>query len=342
MQKYIPEPFRRALLTTLAVAAFHNPVAAQSPTEWSLPTGYPAGNFHTQNIQAFADAVAMQTKGQLRITVRPNGESVKGAEIRTHVGEGKVAIGEVFMSSLAKEMPIMGVDSVPFLARGYDEARKLWATTRPRVEQQLAERGLTVLFAVPWPPQGLFAARGIEGPQDFRGTVMRSYNPATEQLASLMGATPLNVPASELARALAEKRVKSFISSAATGLDVNAQEHMATFYDIQAWVPKNIVIVNTRMLNALAPALRQELLAAAKAAEAKGWELSEAKSKEFVQALATRGLKVTRPSLTLDQDLARIGEVMVRKWVREAPKADSWLVVKYEVDKTSRLASAKP
>jgi TRAP-type C4-dicarboxylate transport system substrate-binding protein len=59
------------------------------------------------------------------------------------------------------EDPIFGIDVVPFLATGYGEARKLWAASKPAIERRLAAQGLIVLFAVPWPPQGIFANKEI-------------------------------------------------------------------------------------------------------------------------------------------------------------------------------------
>jgi ABC-type branched-subunit amino acid transport system ATPase component len=61
---------------------------------------------------------------------------------------GQVQIGETLISLHDKENPIFGID---VLATSYDEARKLWAASKPTIARNFAAQGLMVLFAVPWP-----------------------------------------------------------------------------------------------------------------------------------------------------------------------------------------------
>ena len=46
--------------------------AASAQTKWDLPTAYPASNFHTENIVAFAAEVDKATGGKLKIQVHAN------------------------------------------------------------------------------------------------------------------------------------------------------------------------------------------------------------------------------------------------------------------------------
>ena len=60
----------RATLTaalSIALAA-----TAQAQTKWDLPAAYPATNFHTENIQQFANDIEKATAGKLRIQVHAN------------------------------------------------------------------------------------------------------------------------------------------------------------------------------------------------------------------------------------------------------------------------------
>ena len=79
----------------------------------------------------------------------------------------------------AKESPIYALDSVPFLATGYGPARKLYAVQRPFLEKRLAAEGLTMLYSVPWPPQGIYAKREIRSIEDLEGLKFRTYNSVT-------------------------------------------------------------------------------------------------------------------------------------------------------------------
>ena len=89
------------------------------------------------------------TGGSLKIAVHPGGTMFKHAEIKRAVGEGKAAAGEVLISLAADEAPVYGVDSIPFLATGYDGARKLYDAQKPYLEKQLKGRiGPSVFGAV--------------------------------------------------------------------------------------------------------------------------------------------------------------------------------------------------
>jgi TRAP-type C4-dicarboxylate transport system substrate-binding protein len=93
--------------------------------------------------------------------------------------------------SSGHEHPIFGVDAVPFLATSYDEARKLWAASKPTIARNLEAQGLIVLFAVPWPPQGIFANQEINQIGDLKGLSWRVYNASTRRIAQMVEAHPV-------------------------------------------------------------------------------------------------------------------------------------------------------
>src|SRR3954464_135471 len=101
----------KALLIAALVAAG----TAHAQVSWKLATGYRAETFHTQNIQQFAQEVAQASGGQLKIEVHPNNSLMKLNEIRQAVQDGKLEAGETIMTSLVKEIPVAGADSIPFV-----------------------------------------------------------------------------------------------------------------------------------------------------------------------------------------------------------------------------------
>jgi Bacterial extracellular solute-binding protein, family 7 len=133
------------------------------------------------------------SEGRLEIRVHSAGSLFPHPEIKNAVRSNQVPIGEFLLSRLANQNPIFEADAVPFLATDYDRAEQLWALSRPEIERLLASEGLIVLYSVPWPPQGLYADRPIEGLADLRGLRFRAYNTATERLAQLAGALPTQI-----------------------------------------------------------------------------------------------------------------------------------------------------
>jgi len=307
-----------AATRTLIAALGFVSTAALAQTAWDMPTPYPPTNFHTENIQQFAADVAGATGGKLKITVHANGSLFKANEIKRAVQGGQAQIGEIILSGYSNEDPILGADAVPFLASSYAESKKLWQAQKPVVEARLAKQGIKLLFSVPWPPQGIFSAKPIAAAADLKGVKWRAYNPQTSRIAELVGAQPVTIQAAELSQALATGAVSAFMTSGATGSDSKVWEQVKYFYDTQAWLPKNAVLVSQKAFDALDKSTQEVLLKAAATAEERGWKVSEDKTKFYLGELAKNGMTVAPPSAALKADMVKVGETMVAEWVKAA------------------------
>lgn len=290
------------------------PAAAQ--TRWDMPTPYPVTNFHTENIQQFANDVDKASGGKLKITVHPGGSLFKANEIKRAVQGGQAQIGEIILSGYSNENPLFGTDNVPFLATSYAEAKKLYTAQKPGLDALLAKQGLKMLFSVPWPPQGIFAKNPIGSAADLKGVKWRAYNPQTSRIAELVGAQPVTIQAAELSQALATGAVSAFMTSGATGSDAKVWEQVKYFYDAQAWLPKNAVLVSQKAFDALDKATQDAVMKAAAEADVRGWKVSEEKTRFYLGELAKNGMTVTPPSAALQADLKKIGDTMVAEWLK--------------------------
>jgi len=304
-----------AIAATLA-AAFA--LSASAQTKWDMPTPYAATNFHTENIVQFAADVDKATGGKLKIQVHPGASLFKANEIKRAVQGNQAQIGEILISGYSNEDPIFGVDSIPFLATSYADAAKLWKVSKKALEDRFAKQGMVILYAVPWPPQGVYSTKPLNSVADMKGLKMRSYNPATSRIAELAGAQPVTIQAAALAQAMATGAVNANITSGATGYDTKAWEVVKNYYDTQAWVPKNIVFVNKQAFDALDKASQQALLKCAHEAEARGWKTSEEKNSWYKEQLAKNGMNVAAPSPQLKADLKKIGDTMTAEWMKTA------------------------
>lgn len=293
-----------------------SPTAAPTSTTWKLATGYRAESFHGRNLAEFARAVHAATNGKLSIELYPNNTLAKLNDIKAAVQDGKAHAGETIMTSMVKEIPAAGADSVPFVVGSYAEALRLWQVQRPGMERALAARGLKVLYAAPWPPQGLYSQKPINVEADFKGTKMRTYNPTTVRIAELLGAAPVDVPMVDVGKALAEGRMDNMITSSVTGSENKVWSHIKYYYEINAWFPKNIVFVNAAAFSALPIDAQKEVLKAADAAQTRGWAMSQAANADATAELKANGIKVERIPRDLENKLKRLGEKFSREWVR--------------------------
>lgn len=319
--------FRFAGATAIALAAA--PVLTSGPAcaqvTWNLVSAYPADNFHSQNLQAFAKDLAETTGGRLLLKLYPNASLFPASAITTAVRIGQAQMGEILISLHDKEDPIFGVDVVPFLATSYTDARNLWAASKPLIERKLAGQGLMVLFAVPWPPQGIFADRQINQITEMKSLSWRVYN----ALAQIVDAHPITIQAADLRQALATGLISGLMTSAATGYDVKVWDRLGYFYDIRAWLPKNVTLINRAAFDELDRPTQQSVLRVAAAVEARGWWWSQDKTKWYTEQLAAHGMKVLSPSMALRTGLEQIGERLTDEWLMRAGADGSAIIHAY-------------
>ena len=318
--------FRCALLVaalTLASGAF-------AQTRWDLPAAYAASNFHTVNLEQFASDVDKATAGKLKIQVHANASLFKADQIKRAVQQGQAQIGEILLVNYQNEWQIFGADGLPFLADSYDEAMKLYKAQRPLLDKKLGEQGMLLLYSVAWPPQGIYSKKPINSAADMKGLKWRAYSPATSRIAELVGAQPVTIQAAELSQALATGVIDSYMSSGSTGYDSKTYEHIKNWYDTQAWLPKNAVLVNRAAFNALDKPTQDALMKAGAEAETRGWAASKAENNRTVGLLKQNGMSIIAPSQQLKADMKKVGDTMLKEWLEKAGPEGKTVVDAYQ------------
>ncbi len=298
-----------------ATCAISTPAFAEN---WDMPTPYGDTTFHTINIQQFAADISAATDGALEITVHSAGSLFPGGEIKNAVRSRQVPIGEFFLSSISNEDLAFGVDSQPFLATSYDGAAALWTAQKPVITELFAEQNLMPLFSVPWPAQGLYTNGEVPNADAMVGMRMRAYNAALEEFSALVKAAPVQVEAADIPQAFATGQVQAMITSPSTGANSSAWDYVDTYTSIDAWLPKNIVVVNKNMFDALSPEVQQAVLDASAAAETRGVEMSKAETTEKVAVMAENGMTIAAPSEQLVGELQAVGAQMLDNWKANA------------------------
>ena len=309
---------RHFSLASVSLALALSAGTALAQTKWDLAAAYPATNFHSENMAQFAADVDKATGGKLKITLHANASLFKAPEIKRAVQGGQAQAGEILLANFQNEWQIYGADGLPFLADSYDESVKLYKAQRPLLEKKLAEQGMQLLYAVPWPPQGIYTKKPLTSAADLKGVKWRAYSPATARIAELVGAQPVTVQAAELSQALATGVVEATMTSGATGVDSKLYEHLKYYYDTQAWLPKNAVLVNKKAFDALDKPTQDAVLKAAAAAEARGLAASKRINTETLEKLKANGMQVVAPSAALKADLKKVGDTMLKEWLDKA------------------------
>lgn len=322
---------KKLLISALCALVLGHASTVMAQTTWKLATGYRAESFHTQNIMQFSRDIEQATAGQLKIQVHPNNTLAKLSEISQAVQQGKAEAGETIMTSMVKDIPIAGADSIPFVVGTYKDADRMWKLQRPGIEKHFAQRGLKLLYAVPWPPQGLHSSKPVRGLADFKGTQMRTYNQTTLRIAEMLGAKPVDVAMVDVGKALAEGRMDNMITSALTGVENKVWGPIRYYYEINAWFPKNVVFVSSKAFDALKPAARNMVMKAAADAETRGWLASQALASSATEELRQNGIRIERIPADLEVEIKRMGEKFSREWVRSVGNEANDIFVPYYI-----------
>ncbi len=303
-----------ALSAVVAAPAF----ADGHAQKWDMPMAYSASNFHSENGVKFADCVREGTGGAIDITVHPGGSLFKGADIKRAIQTGQVPIGERLLSGHQNENAVFGFDSVPFLATSFDASAKLFDAAKPKLVEILADQNLTLLYSVPWPPQGLYFKKEVNSVADMEGVKFRSYNNATARLAELTGMLPVTIEAAEISQAFATGVAESMISSGATGYDRKVWESLTHFYEVDAWLPYNHVMVNSDVWADVSDENKAAVQSCADTAAAEGLEASKAYTQFTLDGLKAGGMTVGRAGDGLVAELKEVGVTMTNEWLDAA------------------------
>ena len=304
--------------TLLVTAAIAVSAGAAYAEKWDMPLAYSATNFHSATAAEFAKCITTGTGGDIEVVTHPSGSLFKGADIKRAIQTGQAPIGERLLSGHQNENAVFGVDSVPFLATSFDDAGKLWKAAKPTMEKILAEQNLVLLYSVPWPPQGLYFKKEVNSVADMEGIKFRSYNNATARLAELTGMLPVQIEAAEISQAFATGVADSMVSSGSTGYDRKVWESLTHFYEVDAWLPRNYIMVNKDVWDGLDEAQHNVIKGCAELAEYAGTWRAVEYTQFTLNGLRAGGMTVGPAGEGLQGELKEIGATMATEWLENA------------------------
>jgi TRAP-type C4-dicarboxylate transport system substrate-binding protein len=294
------------------------PSAGQAQTKWVMANGYPDANFHTVNIKEFLAEIERETGGKLAVQLHSNASLMPIPQIKRGVQTGQIQIGEFLLGAYGNEDPIFEVDFLPFLAEDWKQGRILSPAIEPVIRAHLEKQGLTALYFVPWPSQGLYTKTEVKTVEELKGARFRAQTPIIARMAELLGATPVTVQAADIPQAFATGIVNAMITSAQTGVDSSAWDYCKYFTNLGFTLTRNVVLVNTRAFRALDEQTRNIILAAAKRAEDRGWAASRASEEVMTAKLKAQGVVTGNAPAELMAGLRAVARKQEEEWLAKA------------------------
>ena len=123
--------------------------------------------------------------------------------------------------------------------------------------------------------------------------------------------------------------IDSMITSPSTGVSSRAWEYVKHYSDSQAWIPKNMLVMNQEIFLSLTASQQTALLEQARKYEERAWQLAAQETKLKTQLLADNGLTITKPNQVLVNQLNTIGTQMLNDWLEISPQSSHELIKQF-------------
>lgn len=312
--------FFKPLLTASALALMSSTATAQAVWDVSIPWG-PA-EFHTINAQNFADAVNEATGGEVEMIVHPGGSlGVRANESLRAVEDGAVPMAEYALFQNVGDLPILGIESIPFLISDYSELRRMHDLVRPVWEEALMERNQMALYIVPWPSQNFFTKEPLETAADMDGVRMRVYDANTSTMITNLGMTAQQMNNPDIIPALATGRLDAVMTSGSTAAAQKYWEFLNHTYNTNHLWASNALTVNLDVWGEVSEESQQIILDLAAEMEPGFWTISEAEHATRMSELTANGMTVEAPSEELASMMRDATKDMADDFIAANPAA---------------------
>lgn len=304
------------LRKVLLVAGLSVAVMASS-IKLDLNAIYPAKNLHTLGAQKYAQLVKEYTDGSVNIVVHPGGSLVKGNPLKA-VKDGTVAMTDMFIPFTAGGGKSFGISALPFIASNYDEAYKLYQASKPAYDATAKKWNQKILYAVSWPPSGIYTMNAINSTADFKDVKARTYDRNSANFVNMVGGSSVALPWGEVYSALQTGMVNAVLTSSASGKDGSFWEVLKHFTKISYAYPLQAVTINLDYWNSLSKAQQDALTKAASEVEALQWEASKKEDEVALKMLADNGMVISEPSAELKAELDKVAAKMLEEYLSDA------------------------
>lgn len=278
---------------------------------------YGANNVHTKGAEQFAALVDEYTKGSVKITVHAGGSLVKGSPLQA-VKDGTVAMTDMFIPFTAGGGKVFGISALPFVANSYDDAYKLYQISKPAYEKAAATWNQKMLYAVSWPPSGLYTKKPMNTKADFSDLKTRTYDKNSADFITMVGGSSVALPWGEVYSALSTGMVNSVVTSSASGKDGKFWEVLSDFTKINYAYPLQAVTINLDYWKSLDKAQQEALLKAAETIEKAQWEASKTEDAVALKLISDNGVRITEASPELKKELDAVAQKMLDAYLMDA------------------------
>jgi TRAP-type C4-dicarboxylate transport system substrate-binding protein len=290
-------------------------------TKWDMHLNYPAGNFHSQGAQRFADRVSEATNGELTIVLHPGSAlGFKGPELLRAVSEGQLSIAEVPTGMVEGDAPVLALTAQPFISTNAFEQRLLYQLAKPTYAEVLKKFNQFTLYSSVWPFSGIYTQRPVSSAADLKGLKMRVYDGTGLAFGKVTGIAARKMPFSEVYPAMKAGLLDSMYTSSVSGVDAKAWEVLKYFTPINIVGPVNMVNVHLDAWNKLPKRIQKIVMEIATEMEDEMWNLAADMDRTSRATLKENGMSVNPVNQEFRNELNGIGTQLREAWIKKAGK----------------------
>ena len=282
-------------------------------------TGWPALG---DPVARLSDTLDRATDGRIKLKVYEPGKILPPLEISPSISKGDLPAAYNYMAYDQGRIPAAVLfAAVPFGMEPWEYAAWWFEGEGSKLANEIYNKqNIQVLLCSTIGPETAGWYRNpITSLDDLKGLKFRAYNSSLIRLAELTGMAPTKIEAAEISQAFSTGAVESMITSPTTGKNSKIWENgVKYFYDIAAWYPKNMIIVNKDAWSKLDSATQKLVMSEAAIAEKKGWALSKKGNTADKKALADAGMTVGKVNSALNNHFKEVGSTMSKEWASRA------------------------
>lgn len=173
---------------------------------------------------------------------------------------------------------------------------KLLRVARPAYEEALAARGLTLLYATPWPATGLWSRGPVPDAAALRGLRVRTYDAAGTAVLQAVGAAPVQISFADAMPKLRSGDLDAVLSSGDGGAGAKLWEILPHFTALNYASPLSLAFCSSAVLGALPDVARQAIIQAAEETERRQFSAITTRLDENDARMKANGVQIANAS----------------------------------------------
>lgn len=295
------------MMAVAAASAFVFAGSAAAQTRLDLAAPWGPTEFHTKNLETFAEKVKEATKGEVLISVKAGGQlGIKGPESLRTVRDGIVPLVDMALLQQVGDEPMLGFEALPYLADNFDQLKIAHDIVRADYDKAMAKHSQKLLYAVPWPNIYFFTKKPVSSLADLKGQKMRTFDKNSTDLIGKLGMTPVQLVIGDVVPALASGGLDATSTSAGTAVSQKYWEFTKYAYQTNHSWSMNALSINLDTWKKLKPEHQAAIEKVAKDLEPEFWAISRAEDAKAAAAMRQNGMTVEMANPAMIAEMRKV------------------------------------